>query len=200
MINLDTFKNIWTNHKGVVIAIGVAILCLLLGYGSGRYVQPAKVVEKEKIVTQIQEKIVYQDRVVTQKVLVEVEKKQQHTETTTTKKPDGEIVTTTKTDINTDERTKDSESKTEEKVVYKDRVVQQVVEKEKIVTNQPDWRVAAGAGYSIPYALGADSPGVPGLQGFVINAEVDRRILGPVWLGVQGNTQGVVGLTISGVF
>lgn len=193
-------KNLWQNHKKTIIAIAAVLLALILGYGGGRYAQPAKVVEKEKIVTQIQEKLVYQDRVVVQKVLVEVEKKHEHVETTTTKKPDGEVVTTTKTDTNTDETTKENETKTEEKVVYKDRIVQQVVEKEKLVLRQPDWRIAAGVGVSIPHYLGQQDVGVPIPYGLVIQAEADRRIIGPVWLGVFGNTQGTAGLMLSAVF
>lgn len=196
----DSVKNVWTNHKGIVIAVVACLLCLLLGYGGGRYAQPAKVVEKEKVVTVDHDVIKYQDRIVTQKVYVEVEKEHKHQETTTTKKPDGEVVTTTKTDTDVDESTKADTNKTEEKVVYQDRIVTQTVEKEKLVLRQPDWRISAGAGYSIPYALGQASPGVPGMQGFVVNAGVDRRIVGPVWLGVQGNTQGVVGLQLSAVF
>jgi hypothetical protein len=196
----DSVKSFWSNHKKTIIVIGAVLLALLLGYGGGRYAQPAKVVEKEKIVTQIQEKVVYQDRIVTQKVLVEVEKKRVHRETTTTKKPDGEVVTTTKVDTNTDTDTKDNESKVEEKVVYKDRIVQQVVEKEKLVLRQPDWRIAAGVGVSIPHYLGQPDVGVSIPYGLVIQAEADRRILGPVWLGVFGNTQGTAGLMLSAVF
>jgi hypothetical protein len=83
-----------------------ALLLLLLGYGAGRYATPAKVVEKEVVKTQLQDKIVYKDRVVTQKVLVEVAKRDTHTVTATTKKPDGTVTTTVTRDEHVDENKK----------------------------------------------------------------------------------------------
>lgn len=196
----DYLKNLWANHKKTIIAVGVVLLALLLGYGGGRYAQPAKVVEKEKIVTKVETKIEYQDRVVTKIEYVKVQEKHQHVETTTTKKPDGEVVTTTKTDTDTDTNVHKDTDKVEEKVVYKDRIVQQVVEKEKLVLRQPDWRLAAGVGVSIPHYLNQPDVGISIPYGLVVQAEADRRIIGPVWLGVFGNTQGTAGLMLSAVF
>lgn len=172
----------------------VAILLAGGGYAFGRYGQPAKIIEKEKIV----EKIVYQDKIVEKIVKVMVQDKNRHTETTTTKSPDGTTVTKIITDTKTDTKTDTSDNKTEEKVVYKDRIV----EKEKIVeASKPGWRVGAGIGLSIPSTfLGEPQIGVPGLRGAVVEIGVDRRVIGPLWVGLHGNTQGTVTLGLSGEF
>ena len=172
----------------------VAVLLAGGGYAFGRYGQPAKVVEKEKIV----EKIVYQDKIVEKIVKVMVQDKNKHTETTTHKFPDGTVVTKTTTDTKTDTKTNTDIDKTEEKVVYKDRIV----EKEKIVeAAKPGWRVGAGIGLSIPSTfLGEPQIGVPGLRGAVVEVGVDRRVFGPLWAGLHANTQGTVTLGLSGEF
>ena len=68
-------KDIWTNHKWKVIGGLVVILLIFLAYGCGRYKSPAKVVEREKIVTKTE--IQWKEKVVDHDVIktVEVEKK-----------------------------------------------------------------------------------------------------------------------------
>lgn len=177
----------------------VALFCG--GYAFGQFAQPAKVITKEKVVTKEVEKVVYQDRVVEKKVYVYVEKKKEHTETVTEKRPDGTVITKEVTDTHTDSNTSENTDKTEEKVVYKDRVVYQEKIVEKIrEARKLDWRVGAGVGVSIPYYLQGTEIGVPMLRGAVIQVEVDRRIIGPVFVGLFGNSQGTVGLNISGIF
>jgi hypothetical protein len=64
--------------------IGAGLLLLLIGYAGGRYAQPAKIVTKTEVVTQI--KTVVEDHV--------------HTVTVTKELPNGEKDTTTTTDNN----------------------------------------------------------------------------------------------------
>lgn len=175
------------------------------GYALGRYAQPAKVITTEKVVTVVQEKVVYQDRVVIKEVKVKDKdkEKEKHTTTTTTKTPDGTVVTKTETSTKTKEKEneKTNTDTQKEKVVTVEKVVEKVVEKEKLVESKKlDWIVHAGAGVSIPTLLGAEQQGVPGLRGFVIDAGVDRRVVGPFYIGVQSNTEGVVGIRLSGAF
>lgn len=182
-----------------VAAFLVALALFGGGYGFGRYGTPAKVVTKDHVVEKLVDKIVYQDKVVEKVVYVKVAKKDEHVVTTTTKKPDGTVTTTvvkdehvaTNTSTNTDKI--DTVNKTEDKKLDK------VEDHTKLVLNQPNWRVAVGAGYSIPFALGQPSPGIPGLQGAVLQVEVDRRVAGPFWLGVFGNSQGVLGVNLGAV-
>jgi hypothetical protein len=133
-------------------------------------------------------------------VYVQVEKKHEHVETTTTKAPDG--TTTTKTTDDTDTNTGTNETTNTDSTVTRTetKYVDRIVEREKKVLQQPDWRAYVGAGVAIPTFLGQQQIGVPGLQGFVIQAGVDRRIIGPFWMGLFGNTQGTLGLNLSAVW
>jgi hypothetical protein len=178
-------------------AVVAALLLLLLGYGAGRYATPAKVVEKEVVKTQLQDKIVYKDRIVTQKVLVEVAKRDTHTVTATTKKPDGTVTTTVTRDDHVDEHKKDDTNTTETASKVETKVITQTVEKLKIVQSQASWRVSAGVGVSVPHFLGQGDVGIPGMQGAVVTVGADRRIVGPLWLGVWGTTQGAVGADLA---
>lgn len=184
--------------------IGLMILLGLFLFGgglaAGRFGLPAKVVTKTEVKTETVTKTEFKDRIVVQKVYVKDQKKNQHTETTTTKAPDGTVVTKTVTDTKTDTDTHVDTNRVEYKDRIVEKLVEKIVEKEKIVTNMPNWMVQAGAGVAIPYYLGQDSPGVPGLRGVVIDAGLSRRIVGPFWLGVRANTQGVLGLQLSGTF
>lgn len=200
MFNLSNIKEKWNNNKKYLLPIGVVLLIGSVFY-AGYATKPAEVIEKEKVVEKLVEKIVERKVEVEKIVYRQAKKENTKKETTTTKKPDGTEVTHTTEETNTDTDT----NVTKEKVVYVDRIiekmVEKVVEKEKIIkAKQIDWRVAAGAGVSIPVLLGEPQLGTPGLKGVVIQAEVDRRIIGPFWLGISGNTQGVVGLNLSGVF
>lgn len=198
-INTDSIKNFFKNRWVQLVA--VALFLFAAGYGAGRFGQPARVVEKEKVVEKLVDKIVYQDRVVEKIVYVKVEAKHRRTETRTETKPDGTKVETKVTDTKTDTKVDTEKNKTEEKVVYRDRVVEKIVEKEKVVeAKKIDWLVHAGVGLSIPTFLGKPQFGIPGLKGAVIEAGIDRRVIGPFFLGVFGDSQGTVGLRLTGAF
>lgn len=179
--------------KWIALAIG-ALLLLALGYGAGRYASPAKEVTKDKIVTRVQEKVVYQDRVVTQKVTVEVQKRDTHRSTVTSKKPDGTVVTIETVDEHVDEDEKTGTKKSEASSGTTERRSIQTVEHTRVVEGQPNWHFRAGVGISVPYYLGQGSVGVPGLKGVVVEVGADRRIFGPASLGVWANTQGALGV------
>lgn len=191
MIVVEFIKKHWK------VSLGVAgLLLFIVGFGAG-VMQHPRVVEKEVIKTQIQEHVVYQERVVEKKVYVAAEERKVHRETTTTKAPDGTVVTKTTTDTDVNKHQSAETNKTDDKQLTHDRVVVQTVEKLKLVDKELTWRLGAGVGFSFPYALGQPELGVPGLHGLVVQASIDRRILGPVWLGIFGNTQGTFGLNAS---
>lgn len=199
----DGVKNFGRSYWKWIVAVVVVLLLLLGAYGSGRYVQPAKVVEKEKIVTkvdvQVKEKIVYQDRIVEKKVLVKVYAKAQHREVTTTKAVDGSVVTKVVEDTKVDTNTKATDNKAETKVEYVDRVVEkvvtQVVEKEKLVlAGKPDWRLGVLVGVDVYTALGQHLQPIPQLGPVTIGVEAERRIAGPFSLGIWATTSAQVGL------
>jgi hypothetical protein len=199
LLVLDVLKKILGNRY-VQLAL-VAIALFGGGYATGRFAQPAKVITTEKVVTQIQDHIVYQDRVVTKIVYVKEKKQQQHTETVTEKKPDGTVVTKTETDIKTDTNTNVNTDKDQTKTGADTKTTVTTDEKKTVTIRQPlDWRVAGGVGVSIPVFLGAKQLGIPGLNAAVIQLEIDRRIIGPFFLGLFANSQGTLGLNLSGVF
>lgn len=195
----EFFKKVFSNRW--VQLVLVAIFLFAAGYGTGRFAQPAKVVEKEKIVEKVVDKIVYQDRVVEKIVYVQVKQVDRKTKTVVEKRPDGSSTTTTETDTKSKTDTEASAEKVKEVIVYRDRVETKVVEKEKLVeAKKIDWLVHAGVGLSVPTFLGKQQYGIPGLRGAVIEAGIDRRVVGPFYLGVFGDSQGTVGLKLTGAF
>ena len=189
----------WQEHRSKFFVVLLILGAFAGGAATGGF-GPAKVVEKEKVVEKVVEKIVYQDKIVEKIVKVKVKAEHEITESTHTKLPDGTETTVVKTETKTDTKTDTDSSCVEEKVVYVDKIVEKIVEKENIVLNQPDWSVYAGAGVGIPKFLGQGEIGVPGLQGAVIHAGVDRRILGPFWVGIQATSQGTLSLNLRGSF
>jgi hypothetical protein len=184
------------NHRRTCLAIA-AVLIFATGYGAGAMKKP-RIVEKEKIVTKTVMVDQTQEHATMQKDRVAAQKRHVHTEKTTTKAPDGTVTTKEVTDDNTDQnsdtQTKRDDVKTEIKTVTVDKIVERV----KLVEPQRlNWRMGAGVGYSLPTAWGQPMIGIPGLHGFVIQLDGDRRLAGPVWFGVFVNTQATVGLHLS---
>lgn len=204
---LNSLKKYWPATKDVIIRyrleyVAIALILVAVGYGLGRYAQPAKVVTKEVVhevvKTQVVEKTKTED-VVDKSRQANVDQKV-HRVVVETKHPDGTQTTTTTEDVDTDASSKATSHEVE--VRYVDRVVtkyeDRIVEKVTQTLRQPDWRLGLGIGVSVPHFLGQGDVGVPGLQGFVIQAQVDRRVVGPLWLGAWLNTQGTVGLNLAG--
>lgn len=183
-----------------LLGILAVLLAMLGSFMVGRYTKAPEVKTITKTDTKVVTQVQYQDRIVEKKVYVQVEKKREHVETTTTKQPDGTTVTKTTDDTSTDDTQTDNVDKNAEHQQQTAQTVTQTVTVEKLVTKMPDWRVAGGVGISIPYYLGSPAVGVQALKGFVIQAEIDRRVVGPFYLGLFGNTQGTVGLNLSGGF
>ncbi len=193
----------WYQNRWLQLGL-VALVAFAAGSATGFFGKPAEIREVEKVV--YKDKLVYVEKTLTQdeidRLVNEALKKKTKKTWTVTKKPDGTTVSTG-TETTESEKTKivkEVETKTVYVDKYIDRVVEKVVEKEKIVKNQPGWIVSAGVGVSIPSLMGKPEQGIPGLKGAVIQAEVGRRVVGPFYLGVFGNTQGTVGLNLSGTF
>lgn len=201
-MNTPWYKNPW-----IWLPL-VALLMFGAGFGSGRYALPAKVVTQEKVQVVTTEKVVVQTKVETQVKVVYVKDKtvavDKHETKVETKNPDGTVVTKTETDTKskTDEKTNtQTDSKTSVGVVKTDDLSNKTTTVvTKTVTNQPSWVIRAGVGIGIPTFLGEKQLGVPGMKGFVVEAGVSRRVIGPFHIGLFGNTQGTVGLDLSGNF
>lgn len=191
-------------QKEWVHYIAIALVCLGIGGVTGFYGKPVEF--REVVKTEYKDKIVYQEKTLSQaeldRLVEEAVKKRTKRTWTVTKTPDGTVVKTGEETTEVDKTKKEVEVRTE--IVYRDVIKTEVVTKteykEKIVKNQPNWIVSAGVGVSIPKFMGKPEIGIPGLQGAVIQAEIGRRVVGPFYLGLTGNSQGVVGLNLSGTF
>lgn len=190
----------WLKAHPAVRTLILVVLAFALGFGTCIFAKPAKTIEKTKTVTTYQDKIVYQDRIVTKTVLVKAEQKHEHTQTTETKKPDGTVVTQTTVDTDTKDNVNKNVDTDATHQQTETKYVTQIVEKEKLVLNQPNWHVFAGVGYAFATLAGQSEIGVPGLKGLVIQAGVDRRIIGPVSIGLSLNTQGTGFVNLGGTF
>jgi hypothetical protein len=193
-------SSFYSKYKKIIVPVlGVALF--VGGYFAGRVGNPEKIVIRDRIEEVIVEKVVWKENVVERRIYVEAKREKTRKETTTTKAPDGTETTKTVEETQTDTDKNENNEKVVEKIVEKEVVVERVVEKEKLVFGKNgDWRVAAGLGVSIPTLLGKPEMGIPGLQGAVIQLEIDRRVVGHFYMGLFGNSQGAAGLTISGVF
>lgn len=174
-----------------------ALLLLLAGYASGRWAQPPKVVEKTVVQTKVQEQVVYKDRVVTQTVYVKVAKKDSHVVTSTTKRPDGTVTTTVTRDDHVDSTTKNDGTKTETASKVDHKTEDQKATSTKTADARPNWIVHAGVGADVPYFLGGGERGIPGMRGAAVELGLDRRVVGPFFLGVNATSTGLLLLRLS---
>jgi len=152
----------------VVVAVGA------LAFVGGRWTAPVRV--EERVIVDVQERIEYQDREVVKRVEGPVRIR------TVTRElpappgspcPDRPLVETVREEVRepvTVERKVESEAKAQVEAV---RTV------ERIVTVRPDWR----AGVLVGADLGALSLAQP-IQALAAGAHVERRVLGPLSLGV----------------
>lgn len=197
-----------TGWKYIKIAI-VAIVLLVAAFATGRYTVPTKIVEQRVEV----EKKVEVVRIDEQKVLeltaqlkiaedrvAELNKKVHKTEHTV-KKPDGTVEVTKTEDTDTSSSSHshtDTTSNTTEKQVeikYVDRIVE--VQHEVVVTKivdaeKPQWLIGPMVGVNfrdltVPQGVFTGP--------FSFGATVERRIAGPVFVGVWGVTSGQVGIS-----
>jgi hypothetical protein len=156
------------------------IIALAIGVGFGRLLAPSKVqiVEKEKIV-EVEKKIYVKDE--TKK---ENKDKKKRTVIIRITKPDGtieertEIVEEDNSIIAIDTKEKSEEKKKTEKEKLKEKIVK---------NKKPDWMISALAS--------SNMKDIKSLQPDY-GISVQRRILGPVYLGAFGITNKQVGLSV----
>lgn len=199
---MNPFSLVWNwfkVHPRIRLAI-MLLIVFILGAGTSFYLKPAQVIEKEKIVEKIKVQTQYQDKIVEKKVYVAVEKKHETATTTTNTHPDGTSTTTTTTTTDTNTGVNETTDTTETHALTVTKYVDRIVEKEKQVLRQPDWRVSVGVGYAFAGLASQPEIGLPSMHGVVVQAGADRRILGPVFLGVSLNTQGTAFVNLSASF
>ena len=185
----------FSKKRIIQISVISAILCATLfvvGYGTGRYAVPAKIVtvEKEKIVTVEKQVIVTQTKTEIKVVTVKDTRVNVHRVTTDVHKPDGTTTTIVVEDdhTNTHEGTGTNTNSVNNTHVTDNHST--VTEKEtvKTITNAaPKWYFDVNAGW----ALNSNFSPSP-----VWGVGVSRRIVGPIWIGVWGNTQRLAGVGV----
>lgn len=190
----------WMKAHPRLRAAIVLVIVFALGFGTSFYVKPAQVIEKEKIVEHIKTEVQYKDKIVEKKVYVAVEKKHEIATTTVNTHPDGTATTTTTTTTDVNSGVNETTDTTATHVITETKYVDRIVEKEKQVLRQPDWRVGVGLGYSFATLAGQPEIGLPSMHGLVVQAGAARRILGPVFVGVSLNTQGTAFVNLSASF
>lgn len=186
------------------VAVGAAILLLCGSFGAGRYSRPARVEVREHTVTQTQivEKIVNHDVIQTQVVHDTVKVDNVVTKIVWEKAPDGTVRTVeTITDLSkTAEQTSAAsqhvtDTRTDVSASSKTETTKSTVTEYA----RPAWSVAVMPGLDL---RGLASDGISGLSTAslvkrgVLGVSVDRRIIGPVFVGAWGNTSGAGGLTV----
>lgn len=198
---LVTFYKNMPNWSKILVIILAILLSLAGAFLLGWFLNKPTIIEKERIVekikTEIQEKIVYKEKIVEKKVYV----KDVHKVTSIQTKPDGSTNTTivedSGTHINTDTQTDKDKVKTVEVIKFVDRVV----EKEKIITyGKPNWRVGLLAGVDVGALVGSRNLLITEPYNLVFGINAERRIIGPIYMGVFGLTSGEAGISISGSF
>lgn len=182
----------------------IIILVALIGYGTGRMSAPVKTVVEERIKVEQVEKQVVVEKVKTdlQVVYVQTGQKNTHTETMTEKRPDGTVITKvientqTKTEVKTDTNL----NKVSDMIKINEKTV--AIDQSKVVTTVRDshnWSVSVQPGIDFAGLAGKSTyNALDGLaiKHFVVGASVERRLIGPMFGGVWGNTQGTGGVSI----
>lgn len=161
-----------------------ATFTLVIGLMLGLHFRKVEIQTVEKWQTKTETKVEYKDRDVIKYVYLKAKKKDVVVHVTTTKTPDGTVVTDkTITDKTvTDTSTAAQETHTQEG--KQQTTTEQTVEKKreiKIVAGLPDWRVSVKAGFNLFHPNLAEFP-ASGIYGI----GVDRRIIGPCYLGLEG--------------
>lgn len=189
--------------KSIIVLAAVGVALAAGGYLTGRYAAPDKVVVTEKVVTVEKQVVVEQIKTEVKLVKVADVQKDVHREKVTEKRPDGTVVVTekqddkSKTHSTTDATDKTEATHIEERLVYKDREVTKLVER-----NRPQWALALQPGYEFGTALGLGGESsnlldrVLPVKHVMANVVLERRVFGPLSLGAWANTRLDGGLSI----
>lgn len=156
-------------------ALGLLVILFLTGVAVGRFTLPSKIVEKEKIV--------FQDRIIEKKIEVSASQKKNNKVYTKVEKilPDGTKTIESKI-VNQDVTV--TNNKTNQST---DTTISQTTEKEKTITySKQDMIIAFGMSGRLDNLTG--KIGYGGI--------VEKRLIGPIYIGVMGYTDRTYGFNI----
>jgi uncharacterized protein HemX len=173
-MSTDARRLLWV--WAAVLGIGAA------GYAFGRFSAPDRVEVREVVKVVEKEDTRAREQVIA--LTQQLETLKRHTRREETTLPDGtrHVVEETKTERTADTRTVTDATKESHTVKESTR---ETVKESLTVRSRPDWRVSG--------LVGVDLPTLTPTYG----AQVDRRILGPLSLGLWGNSARQVGIAIS---
>lgn len=191
----DLLLKLLQNRIVQLVLVGVSLL--VVGFFAGKYSTPEKVVEKVRIEKVEVEKqvVVAQEKVRIEKVYIKDYTKHVHREETEVMHPDGLVEKKKTEDENVEKVVKENAIQyiDREVVKYVDRKVVDEEEVEKRVENKrASWRVNALVGTEVTHLhLEATAPYVSPI---VFGGQVERRVIGPIWVNGYGLSNGTVGL------
>jgi hypothetical protein len=184
--------NLKVNAKWIGAGLVLLVVTFGVGYGTCMYTRPAKI-EYRKTIKMVEDttkktvedkdehKVVVEDKkvnknkdlhiIITEKEVKKVDGEVEKTKTTVIDNTD-KTVTENKKDVNNTLSDDTNISEADHKEVTKDTV--------KIITSQPDWYVGVSGGVD-PFSF----IGQPSYSNVIVGLEVKRRVLGPIWLGVN---------------
>lgn len=169
-------------HRARLAWVAALVVTAAGAFSAGRFFSPEKVHTVYEDRVEVRERVVYRDRWHVREVKAKAEVKVVYREKVT--KPDGTVTEREAEHTNTKE-TAEIDTKRETSVDAERTAVRTVTET-KTVTLRPDWRLGLTVGVS-PFEDWA----------WVGGAQVDRRIIGGLSVGLWGNTRGMIGLGIS---
>lgn len=164
---------------------GAAALALIVAFAAGRFtaakpdVKTVEHVVAQKVEVKAEQKVEQKDTHTAQTVIV-YRDRVVHTDGTVENK--SQTVTTTGTDTHVTEH--DATTDTTHAATTSDR-------NQTVSSYRPEWHVGVLAGFE-PLHM---SPQLAGP--FALGAQVERRVLGPIWLGAWGMSSGMAGVSVS---
>lgn len=190
-------------NKKIVALVVAGLALFVVGYGTGRYAAPDKVVVTEKVREVKTEKTT--ESVDTAKILNILQamntQKDVKVVRVVEKAKDGSVKVTTTTEdkskieakTEAQEKSKTVEVRTVEKLVYRDRETTKTIER-----NRPSWSLAIQPGFAFGTALGlGDQPyNLIPIRHVVANVSIERRLIGPLSVGAWANTHLDGGLSL----
>jgi hypothetical protein len=174
------------------IIAGAALAVLVAAFLAGRYSRAERVVTVDKVVTQTQ--TVEKVRTITVHDVAEAKAAEVRTVTVTKYRwlPGG----ITEAEATTTRQADTHETKQAHAVATQDRAVDVRAQTVELHTVE---RVPVLPQWSVSVMPGVDLRGISSLPYHaVVGASVERRILGPIFVGLWGNTAGAAGISIRG--
>lgn len=133
------------NINKYTLILSISLILLAVGYGVGRYLQPARIeIKKEQV------EVVKKDIKIVEKLIT---------------RPDG----TTEKETITEDKTKTEK---------------ETLESSLTINKKPDWKVSGLSGLDLSS------------KSQFYGVQVDRRIIGPVFVGVTATTNKTIGLSV----